>query len=73
MFLSSIVDTLVADEAMARVPRRQIVPVLLDFQNPLDPIIAQYGNIIGAPVIIGLFGFWWLRRRHKLTERTYRN
>jgi ABC-2 type transport system permease protein len=73
MFLSSIVDTLVADEAMARVPRRQIVPVLLDFQNPQDPIIAQYGNIIGAPVIIGLFGFWWLRRRHKLTERTYRN
>ena len=73
LFLASILDWLVADNALTQIPRRQFVPTLLKFEKPQDALIAQYGNIIGVPVIIGLFGFWWLRRRNNLTKRTYRN
>jgi len=71
-FLSAILDWLIADETLSQVPRRQFVPTLLKFKTPQDAIMSQYTNLIGVPIAIGLFGFWWLRRRNKLTKRTYR-
>ncbi len=71
LFLSQAIDWLAADENVAQVPRRLIAPALLKFTSPRDTMMAQYGNIIGIPVLVGLFGFWWLRRRNGLTKREY--
>ena len=71
LFLSNVIDWLVADKTLAQVPRRIIVPAILKFNSPQDAMFAQYGNIIGLPILVAIFGFWWLRRRNNLTKRDY--
>lgn len=70
-FLNNIIDWLVADETLAQVPQRITVPNLLNIKSPKDSLIMEYGNVIGVPVLIALFGIWWLNKRNKLTQRKY--
>ena len=68
-FLSNLMDWLTLGEGEKVVTRKDFAPAILQLQSKDQLVISQYGNIIGIPVLVGLFGVFWLRRRKRLSQR----
>ena len=70
-FLSNTIDYLAADKDLAAIPAKSSGRAVFEFRSPLDLILVQYGNLLIPPVLVSLFAVFYLRRRTRLTQRTY--
>ena len=70
-FLSNTIDYLAADKDLATIPAKSSGRAVFEFRSPLDLILVQYGNLLIPPVLVSLFAVFYLRRRTRLTQRTY--
>ncbi len=71
-FATNLIDWVALDEAIASIPKKSGDNPVFRFSSAAQIPIVQYGNILFAPIVVGLIGFWWLRRRKRLAERIYR-
>lgn len=70
-FLSNMVDWLATPADLSSIPSRLQGRSVFEFSRPFDIHVVQYGNLFVPSVIIIGFALWYLRRRKKLTHRTY--
>lgn len=71
-FLSNAVDWLASDETMAAIPSKSGGRAVFAFTNPYQLLFVQYGNLFLPPLLVIVFAVLHLRRRKRLTMRTYR-
>ena len=70
-FLSNLIDYLTTPEGQLTVPRKDLTPAMLQFGSATEVNVARWGNIVGVPIAVAIFGVWWLRRRKSRTNRVY--
>ncbi len=70
-FANLLIDTVAADEIMATVTQKSGDNPIFIFDSASQAQLVQYVNLLGVPIVIGVFGGWWLLRRKKMYQRTY--
>jgi len=68
-FVSNIVDYLASEKEVASIPSKSLGRVIFEFSSPSQVLIVQWGNLLIPPFLVGIFAFWYLRRRKILTLR----
>lgn len=72
VFVLNAVDWLAQDEALISIRSKDRTPPPLAFTNAALRGAVRYGNIIGVPLIVALFGALRLARRRARTRQPYR-
>ncbi|MHB1327435.1 MAG: Gldg family protein [Gemmatimonadales bacterium] len=65
IFATNAIDWLLQDERLIRIRSKDRTPPPLVFATPLERDLFKWGNLIGVPVLVGLFGLirvLWRRR-----------
>lgn len=70
-FVVNAVDWLAEDAALIGIRSKARTPPELVFPSATRRDIAKYGNVVGVPLLLVLFGIFWLVRRRRLTGRSY--
>jgi ABC-2 type transport system permease protein len=71
-FALNAVDWLAQDEALISIRSKDRSPPPLAFSGPTIRGLVKYGNIVGVPLFVALFGAVRLARRRARTRRPYR-
>lgn len=71
-FALNAVDWLAQDEALISIRSKDRSPPPLSFSSPTLRGIVTYGNIVGVPLLVALFGALRLARRRARTRQSYR-
>jgi ABC-type uncharacterized transport system involved in gliding motility auxiliary subunit/ABC-type transport system involved in multi-copper enzyme maturation permease subunit len=66
------IDWLAQDEALISIRSKDRQPVHLVFESAAEQELAKYGNLIGLPLLVALFGIVHLIRRRRRTREPYR-
>lgn len=69
--VANLIDWVTADPILMSIPQKSGGRTLFVFSSPRQIQIVQYGAIIAPAVIVMVFGFWWLNRRKRRTQRVY--
>jgi ABC-type uncharacterized transport system involved in gliding motility auxiliary subunit len=72
VFVQNAVDWLAQDEALIAIRSKNRTPPPLAFASATTHDIVKYGNIIGMPVLLVVFGALRLWRRRQITRQVYR-
>ena len=72
VFVLNAVDWLAQDEALISIRSKDRTPPPLAFTNAALRGAVRYGNIIGVPLVVALFGALRLARRRARTRQPYR-
>ena len=72
VFVLNAVDWLAQDEALISIRSKDRTPPPLAFTNATLRGAVRYGNIIGVPLVVALFGALRLARRRARTRQPYR-
>lgn len=72
VFVLNAVDWLAQDEALISIRSKDRTPPPLAFTNGALRGAVRYGNIIGVPLVVALFGALRLARRRARTRQPYR-
>ena len=72
MFVQNAVDWLAQDEALIAIRSKNRTPPPLAFASATTHDIVKYGNIIGVPALLIVFGALRLWRRRQITRQVYR-
>jgi ABC-type uncharacterized transport system involved in gliding motility auxiliary subunit len=72
VFVENAIDWLAQDDAMISIRSKDRTPPPLVFPNAAVKVAVRYGNLIGIPLCIVLFGAARLMRRRRLTRQAYR-
>ena len=72
VFVQNAVDWLAQDEALIAIRSKNRAPPPLVFTSVTLRQSVKYGNIIGVPVLLIVFGALRLWRRRQITRQTYR-
>jgi ABC-type uncharacterized transport system involved in gliding motility auxiliary subunit len=71
IFVANIVDWVAADPILLAIPRRGSGRSAFTFENPGQVQMVQIANIVALPILVTMFGFWWLSQRRRLSRRVY--
>ncbi|HWZ29051.1 MAG TPA: Gldg family protein [Gemmatimonadales bacterium] len=71
-FALNAVDWLAQDEALISIRSKDRSPPPLSFSGPTIRGLVKYGNIVGVPLLVALFGALRLARRRARTRQPYR-
>lgn len=66
---ANLVDWLAADNDLSAIPNKINSRAVFRFNNPIEPIIIQYANLLMPSILLAVFALIWLSRRKKLTSR----
>lgn len=72
VFVENAVDWLAQDDALIAIRSKDRTPPPLAYSSAALQLAARYGNLIGVPLLIVLYGAWRLVRRRRLTRQPYR-
>ena len=72
VFVLNAVDWLAQDEALISIRSKDRTPPPLAFTNATLRGAVRYGNIIGVPLVVAIFGALRLARRRARTRQPYR-
>lgn len=72
VFVENAIDWLAQDDALIGIRSKDRTPPPLVFPNAAVKVAVRYGNLIGIPLAIVLFGAGRLMRRRRLTRQPYR-
>jgi ABC-type uncharacterized transport system involved in gliding motility auxiliary subunit/ABC-type transport system involved in multi-copper enzyme maturation permease subunit len=72
VFVENAIDWLAQDDALIAIRSKNRTPPPLVFPNAAVKVAVRYGNLIGIPLFIVLFGAARLMRRRRLTSQQYR-
>jgi ABC-type uncharacterized transport system involved in gliding motility auxiliary subunit len=72
VFVENAIDWLAQDDALIAIRSKDRTPPPLVFPNAAVKVAVRYGNLIGIPLGIVLFGATRLMRRRRLTRQAYR-
>jgi len=72
VFVQNAVDWLAQDEALIAIRSKNRTPPPLAFASATTHDVVKYGNIIGVPVLLIVFGALRLWRRRQITRQVYR-
>jgi len=72
VFVQNAVDWLAQDEALIAIRSKNRTPPPLAFASATTHDIVKYGNIIGVPALLIVFGALRLWRRRQITRQVYR-
>lgn len=72
VFVENAIDWLAQDDALIAIRSKDRTPAPLVFPNAFVKVAVRYGNLIGIPLAIVLFGASRLLRRRRLTRQPYR-
>ena len=72
VFVENAIDWLAQDDALIAIRSKDRTPPPLVFPNAAVKVAVRYGNLIGIPLCIVLFGAARLMRRRRLTRQPYR-
>jgi len=72
VFVQNAVDWLAQDEALIAIRSKNRTPPPLAFASATMHDIVKYGNIIGVPALLIVFGALRLWRRRQITRQVYR-
>ncbi|HYK10476.1 MAG TPA: Gldg family protein [Gemmatimonadales bacterium] len=72
VFVLNAIDWLAQDEALISIRSKDRTPPPLAFTSAALRGVVRYGNIIGVPVVVAIFGFLRLARRRARTRQPYR-
>jgi len=72
VFVENAIDWLAQDDALIAIRSKDRTPPPLVFPNAAVKVAVRYGNLIGIPLCIVLFGATRLMRRRRLTRQAYR-
>ncbi len=72
VFVENAIDWLAQDDALIAIRSKDRTPPPLVFPNAAVKVAVRYGNLIGIPLCIVLFGTTRLMRRRRLTRQPYR-
>jgi ABC-type uncharacterized transport system involved in gliding motility auxiliary subunit len=72
IFVLNAIDWLAQDEALISIRSKDRTPPPLAFSNATLRGVVRYGNIIGVPFLVALFGALRLARRKARTRQPYR-
>lgn len=70
-FVLNAVDWLAQEEGLIAIRAKDRSPPALVFEGERTADLVQYGNLIGVPLLLILFGAFRLWRRKRLTRRSY--
>jgi ABC-2 type transport system permease protein len=70
-FIANMIDWIAKDEVLSAIPQRAEGRVPFNFNSKTQLQTVQYGALLLPPVIVVIFGIFWLSRRKKLTRRTW--
>lgn len=71
VFVLNAVDWLAQEEGLIAIRAKDRAPPSLVFEGERTADLVQYGNLIGVPLLLGLFGAFRLWRRKRLTRRSF--
>ncbi len=71
LFTLNAIDWLAQDEELISVRSKQRAADPLVFEKDSQKNTAKYLNLIGVPVFVAAFGFFYVMRRRKSTKRSY--
>jgi ABC-type uncharacterized transport system involved in gliding motility auxiliary subunit len=71
VFVENAIDWLAQDDALIAIRSKDRTPPPLVFPNAAVKVAVRYGNLIGIPLCIVLFGTARLMRRRRLTRQPY--
>jgi len=72
VFVQNAVDWLAQDEALIAIRSKNRTPPPLAFASATTHDLVKYGNIIGVPALLIVFGALRLWRRRQITGKVYR-
>lgn len=72
VFVQNAVDWLAQDDALIAIRSKTRTPPPLVYSSTGVRLAVRYGNLIGVPILIILFGTLRLVKRRRLTRRSYR-
>ena len=72
VFVENAVDWLAQDDALIAIRSKDRTPPPLAYSSAALRLAARYGNLIGVPLLIVLYGAWRLVRRRRQTRQPYR-
>lgn len=72
VFVENAIDWLAQDDALIAIRSKDRSPPPLVFPSTAVKVAVRYGNLIGIPFAIVLFGAGRLMRRRRLTRQAYR-
>lgn len=72
VFVENAIDWLAQDDALIAIRSKDRTPPPLVFPSAAVKVAVRYGNLIGIPLAIVLFGASRLMRRRRLTRQAYR-
>ncbi len=70
-FVLNAVDWLAQEEGLIAIRAKNRSPPTLVFEGERTADLVHYGNLIGVPFLLSLFGAFRLWRRKRLTRRSY--
>ncbi len=70
-FVLNAVDWLAQEEGLIAIRAKDRSPPTLVFEGEHTADLVHYGNLIGVPLLLSLFGAFRLWRRRRLTRRSY--
>ncbi len=70
-FVLNAVDWLAQEEGLIAIRAKDRSPPTLVFEGERTADLVHYGNLIGVPFLLSLFGAFRLWRRKRLTQRSY--
>lgn len=71
VFVSNLIDWVAADPILLLIPRRTAGRTGFNFSSPIQIQVVQWIDVLAPPLIVSVFGLWWLNRRKRLSRRTY--
>lgn len=71
VFVENAIDWLAQDDALIAIRSKDRTPPPLVFPSPAVKVAVRYGNLIGIPLAIVLFGTARLMRRRRITRQPY--
>jgi len=72
VFVENAIDWLAQDDALIAIRSKDRTPPPLVFPNAAVKVAVRYGNLIGIPLFIVLFGATRLMRRSRIKRQVYR-
>ncbi len=72
IFATNAIDWLLQDERLIRIRSKDRTPPPLVFDTPLKRDLFKWGNLIGVPVLVGLFGLVRVLWRRRVAARPWR-
>ncbi len=72
VFVENAIDWLAQDDALIAIRSKDRTPPPLVYPSAAVKVAVRYGNLIGVPLCIVLFGASRLMRRRRLTRQAYR-